>query len=209
MSTESQLPENDRDLRLARMFKQARAEGSFPGPDQNPLFGDLNVYRELDHTLMEAHEIESDSIWNRVMQDIEESNTPVYRLLPGSSMIRWAAAAAILITLSIGIYFVYEASTPALIADAGSETTEIILEDGSSVTLRPYSQLYRDVYSSTEHTYTLTGEGYFRVEANPNRTFSVLTESARITVLGTTYVLSGRDDQSTVFLEEGRLRFER
>jgi transmembrane sensor len=65
------------------------------------------------------------------------------------------------------------------------------------------------VYSSTEQSYTLSGEGYFQVDESTSRTFSVNTANARVTVLGTTFMLSSRNTRSTVFLEEGRLRFER
>jgi ferric-dicitrate binding protein FerR (iron transport regulator) len=209
MSPESKLPENDRDLRLARLFEQARAEGSFPGPDQDPLFGDLNVYREMDSTEMHARAIDSESIWSRVEQEMEESKPRTIKLMPGNTIARWAAAAVLLIAVTIGLYSAYEAVTPDLIARAEAKAAEVVLDDGTIVTLRPYSELYREEYSSTVQTYTLSGEGYFQVDESTSRTFSVNTANARVTVLGTTFMLSSRDTRSTVFLEEGRLRFER
>jgi len=56
--------------------------------------------------------------------------------------------------------------------------------------------------------YRLEGEGYFVVTSNPERTFSVEGNNGLVSVLGTQFNVSTWGNQTTVYLEEGRIRFE-
>ena len=120
----------------------------------------------------------------------------------------WAVAASLLIAAFIGFatYF-YFTQQPQTIASSSGQIETVTLEDGSTVTLRPYSSLAALDLSEDEHSYQLEGEAYFEVINNRNRTFSVRAGNGEVRVLGTRFDLSNWGNQTQVYLEEGSIQF--
>lgn len=121
---------------------------------------------------------------------------------------RWAAAAIVLIASMIGLYQVFIHPASEIVLETHAQKGQITLQDGSVVTLRPYSKLMLSAADENKQTYSLQGEGYFEVRKNPGRSFSVITGESKVTVLGTRFNLSNWGRQVQVFLEEGRVQFE-
>jgi transmembrane sensor len=119
----------------------------------------------------------------------------------------WRAAAAIAAVVVILVSFVAlrltsNRATLLLAADAGVPEV-YVAEDGSNVTLRPNSELYRERRTGR---YRLSGEAYFDVATQVSGQFVVLTENASVTVLGTRFVVSDWSNGTGVYLEEGSVR---
>jgi len=92
------------------------------------------------------------------------------------------------------------------------EWEQILLPDSSLVELNANSQLVLldnwEVGNSRK--VWLKGEAYFDIKkaAQPEATFSVVTKDLRVEVLGTSFQVNTRNQQTEVFLEEGEIRLE-
>ncbi|MDL2244706.1 FecR family protein [Parabacteroides sp. OttesenSCG-928-J18] len=115
------------------------------------------------------------------------------------AMIRWSAAAVILLICSLSTYFwgKKEVNEPNHIMEQavtmnqtviGNTKQAINLPDGSVVWLNANSRLsFPETFSSEERRVKLEGEGYFEVTHNQEAPFFVETDHMVIKVLGTTF----------------------
>ena len=126
---------------------------------------------------------------------------------------RWLAiAAAIALPLMAAIWVFRPAPAASmLMAQTNSkETKEILLEDGTKITLNENSSLkYPETFAANSRQVRLEGEAYFEVESNPNRPFEVLTENTRVKVLGTVFNVRSKTAEyiTKVNVEEGKVQF--
>lgn len=208
MSPDNPLPENDRDLQLARAIENAEQTSGSPEDIDDPLMPLLLQYREAEHAEFRHTSLNSSSIWAGIEPGLQEDSTPIYRLLTGSDMVRWITAAAVVILSLTMFFWLFERSQPELIASSQNVITTVTLKDGSIVTLRPYSALYEVSNRSTKQVYSVNGEAYFEVANNPNRTFVTETEEGRVSVIGTKFIIQNWNGKTSVYLEEGQIRFE-
>ncbi len=114
-----------------------------------------------------------------------------------------AASLAFLVLSSSVLYwqFFYNPSL-SLITDFGQQLTEE-LPDGSIVTLNAKSKL--TFYKQQPRKVWLEGEAYFEIVKKPDtdEVFQVLTKDLQVKVVGTTFNVNTRNDETKVFLEEG------
>lgn len=216
MTSNNNIPENDRDLQLSKAYDEVMSGRIKPSQIDDPLF----------KLLQEAKAYQQESDRSIAVRDKEEARKSIFDQInpseqndvnPGSANIyslsrkRWiwaAAAAALILFTSIFLLRQTTQIEPTLIADAGENITTVELQDGSSVTLRPNSQLYQNEISDQQLSYSLSGEALFEVTHNPGREFRVETSEGRVRVLGTTFNLSERNSKTDVYLIEGRIAFE-
>lgn len=72
--------------------------------------------------------------------------------------------------------------------NTSAKPIRIDLEDGSSVTLSPHSQLqYPNHFAANKREVQLTGEALFEVSKNPEKPFYVITDKLVTKVLGTSF----------------------
>ncbi|HKJ44533.1 MAG TPA: FecR domain-containing protein [Balneolales bacterium] len=155
----------------------------------------------------------SDDIWSSIEQQIDMSekanSANVHQLQSKQSIIGiWAAVAAVIIVGFIGIYYLLTPSNPILLADSQSSKIIYTTQDGSKVTLRPYSKLYRLKESGDLMKYKLQGEAFFNVTHNPNRKFVVDAGNGEVTVLGTRFNVSDWGNTVQVYLQRGSVNFQ-
>lgn len=87
-------------------------------------------------------------------------------------------------------------------ANQKDATRMIMLEDGSSVLLKPGSELYvKDGFGTTHRKTLLKGEAFFEVAHNPEVPFIVLCESVVTKVLGTSFWIKSSSDAKSVEVE--------
>ncbi|QKG51439.1 FecR family protein [Hymenobacter sp. BRD67] len=127
---------------------------------------------------------------------------------------RWAAAAALAVTVAGGSWLFYQGhhTPPLVVAAPYGQTRQLTLPDGSQVTLNGHSQLR---YATTWPTdrpreVWLDGEGFFSVQHMPNnqRFLVHTTAGLQVEVLGTKFVVARRRDQTRVVLLSGKVRVE-
>lgn len=226
MNNDLHLPDDDRDRQLARRLNTLLEEGKPVNSLQasDTLVASLLALKETQASEHAPSAETSSRMWAQVEAhvDAQPQLTPaqaperpplrrvqqarIYRL---ASARTWISMAASLIIL-LGIAWLLLPDVPAeaqLVASSGTEIATYTAPDGSVITLRPHSDLYALDVSDTHMMYRLEGEGYFIVTSNPERTFSVDANNGRVSVLGTQFNVSTWGNTTTVYLEEGRVRF--
>jgi len=128
---------------------------------------------------------------------------------------KWSIAATILLVLtaSVGIWQTFFNTPFPLhhVADYGEWKT-IELPDGSTVHLNANSTLeLDDNWESTDNRQVrLTGEAFFEVAKKPatKAKFLVTTDNLTIEVLGTQFNVNTKSENTTIFLEEGKIKLD-
>lgn len=214
MADQQNIPEDDRDLQLAREI-EAKLDSGLPLSEiEDPLVTLLLDYKQKIGRRSEDYTPDTAAIWSRIEEKTRPQpgkNRDTARVHPMRAADRrkiWAVAASILIIVLAGYFYFQEALQPTLIAESQQVQKTVPLEDGSRITLRPFSKIYLVERENGNVHYKLSGEGYFNVSSDPNRTFSVTAGTGRIRVLGTRFVLSSWGNLVQVFLEQGSVRFE-
>ena len=140
--------------------------------------------------------------------DRKQTGLPVF--------IRWAQiAAAILLPVSIlfSLYFYREnhriMSEEMFVTTGRAERASITLPDGSTVSLNSESRLgyFPKSYNKRKREISFSGEGYFQIFPDESIPFFVNAKGLQVKVLGTTFNLSVRENESTaqLALEEGKV----
>ena len=205
MANNQNIPPDDKDLQLARLIGDALPNLNSLTNTSDAFLASLFQYKEA--AFQATGSPNSEMIWNSIHAEINQkaSGAKVFRLSP--AIRRYAIAAAIIIASFVGSFIYQNLTAPNLIGESFSAMQTIQLSDGSEVTLRPYSRLYKVDISDSESIYKLEGEAYFEVSPNPNRIFSVKTNQSEVQVLGTKFILSDWGNTSTVYLQEGHVRY--
>ncbi|OFY27708.1 MAG: hypothetical protein A2X17_08680 [Bacteroidetes bacterium GWF2_41_61] len=82
---------------------------------------------------------------------------------------------------------------------SSGSTHTITLEDGTKIILYPESELqFPSFFGSTERSVTLVGEGYFDVQKDSGRPFSINTGGASVVVLGTSFNIRAYSNEPTI-----------
>lgn len=147
--------------------------------------------------------IDLDTEWNVLESRIAESKKavtfqPERKKSAGFNIGRIAVAAmlAVILTFS-GIYAVnrYGHKTLATM----DQPEEIVLPDGSRVTLNHFSSLrYPRRFSGEVRSIELDGEGFFEVESDPDNPFVINTRDVKIKVLGTSFNVNAYSENAAV-----------
>lgn len=125
----------------------------------------------------------------------------------------WRAAAVALIVLGVGFLTTRHLwITPATIHSiSGTELKEVLLPDGSSVTLNKHSELaYPERFSRNRREVTLSGEGFFMVSHDSIRPFIIhVADEANVEVLGTSFNIQHSSDNQSIHVQvvEGKVAF--
>ena len=86
--------------------------------------------------------------------------------------------------------------------------SDIVLADGTHIWLNSGSQLsYPVKFKADSREVYLSGEAFFKVKANPDKPFYVVTRDVKIKVFGTSFNVSSYDEDKTIetVLVEGRI----
>lgn len=152
-----------------------------------------------------------DQMWAGIQQQIREGDetnvaTPIHIRRIGFWQ-SWVAAAAVLLLLGFGWWFVrqpdsadqlatsagWHSTDNATLAEKRNETQQPItvqLSDGSTVVLQPRSRVqYPEKFSSIKREVYLEGEGFFEVTKNPDQPFIVYANGLVTQVVGTSFTI--------------------
>lgn len=207
------LSENDPDLILAKQYGKMLDVGEEVSLSQDPFMEMLFKIREVENQTERTIPVRGlETSWEMIQQSTSPSakkHSSTFFSLSLQTKWYWAAAAVLIIAFSSFFIFQQTISTsPRLIAESGSSISEVVLTDGSLVTLRPNSKLFEVSVSSSEHLYELSGEGLFNVDSSLDRTFIVEAGSGRVVVTGTEFNLNTIAGNSNLYLIEGEVLFE-
>lgn len=103
---------------------------------------------------------------------------------------------------------VYRATDPSLVVrdNRGNSPIPVVLADGSSVLLKPGSELrHPKVFDGRLREVYLSGKAYFEVVKDQSKPFIVKTEGLVTKVLGTSFTIGALAAEATVTVRTGRV----
>ena len=166
----------------------------------------IDIDEHLFNNLESFQSIDLEGDWQKVRSRIRFNRKKTMRYY-------WQTAAAIILLLGMGFMVQKLVSpTPQMLAvEAGNQIKEVVLPDGSSVTLNKQAELtYPEKFNRRHRKLELTGEAYFEVAHNPDQPFIVnVDQKAFVRVLGTSFNIShNKNDESiSVQVVEGKVAF--
>ncbi|HBX65746.1 MAG: hypothetical protein CL670_00630 [Balneola sp.] len=205
MADNNNISPANNDTELARLIGESLPDLSKLDQTQDPLLPHLFSYKET--VTSQTVSINSEALWDSISGEMNNPAEKARVLQLSPAVKRYLMAAAVLIIALVGSFMYQSYLSPVLIGESFASAEVIELQDGSTVTLRPYSKLFEIDNTNASAMYKLEGEGYFEVTPNPDRIFSVQTVMAEVQVLGTKFVLSDWGSTSSVYLQEGRIRY--
>ena len=136
------------------------------------------------------------------LQDLKQnylSQSKVKKLNPYSNLLKIAA----ILTILIASYVFYTTTTPIAV-DTTLAKTEFLLPDTSQVILNSNSTIkYKTWNWESNRNISLEGEAYFKVAKGS--TFSINTSQGLVTVVGTQFNVSTKNNEFTVACFEGKV----
>jgi len=143
-----------------------------------------------------------DNAWNAINRVISHNPlTITHRSI--SPTIRWISgiAASVALVAVVWFYFLDTTSDWQYVSTNNDQRIEYDLPDGSKVWLKENSKLGFN-FSDKERELNLSGEGFFDVEINVNRPFTITLQNSQIQVLGTSFyassAINGNDQVSVM-----------
>ncbi|WP_276503726.1 FecR family protein [Terrimonas pollutisoli] len=153
--------------------------------------------------------IDTDKAESRLFERINQFNPrPTAQLVPlkgRRQLLRWVAAAIILVTVGFGLYKYFQPGKP-VIETRYAEIRKESLPDGSQVTLNANSEVTygKSWGKGKDREIWVKGEAFFQVEKTPKKSrFVVHTGHFDIIVTGTEFNVVNRNEKTNVLLKEG------
>ena len=183
-------------------------------PARDDFVNALFHYQEAANEATSPGRLTRDSIWAGINLQISRGReeeyheaAPIFQL--SAIWKRWALVASLLIVALGGLYLAQRWAGEQTLAATQQHKETVTLADGSTVTLRPHSTLYQVSDADNSPTLKLTGEAWFDVKENRERTLRILAGDGRVEVTGTRFMVSKWNRRVQVYLESGSITFER
>jgi transmembrane sensor len=160
--------------------------------------------------------VDTNAAWNKLKQRMDTSEeAPVVPMVakPRRFAIAWAAAAALLLFISLGIFFKYFAGADIPVNEFATATQNATLTDtlpdGSTIFLNKNSNLNYAENTKGERIVKLKGEAFFEVKHNAKKPFVIEANSVFIKDIGTGFNVKTDDAANTVtvVVESGMVDF--
>jgi len=189
-------------------------------PENKKLFVDFKQVMELGKKHYDTNSsislnIDINSEWNHFLKNVEHNQgLKVIKLNKGSAISRnnWLKiAASVVLIASVGLLINYFSTRSSLIQyQTAQNTQEIVLPDGSVVTLNKNTSLsYAESFGEADRSLNLIGEAFFEVTKNKTSPFIISTKKTQIQVLGTSFNVRdfGQSDDAEVTVATGLVKF--
>lgn len=154
---------------------------------------------------------------NEIGQRIKNKLMASVGIRQSRSVYMWLGVAACLAVGLISSYIIFKpevSEIPFLSAITNSKSSDlevtntstqnrtITLEDGSTVTLQPNSQLsYPEHFDLKKRQVHLRGEAFFNIKRNPSKPFLVMTDGLTTQVLGTSFSIKSYENRESIEVE--------
>ncbi len=156
---------------------------------------------------IEVIDFDSGKAWEQVQLKVN-ANKPKVRPIYAKLM-RIAAVAAILIVGIFSIYYLSETNINQNRIEIASNERgkEIVLADGSKVWLNKNAVLtYPDKFDKNTRNVELSGEAFFEIAKNPNKPFIVNMSNATVTVVGTSFNINSKENETEIVVATGTVK---
>jgi len=149
-----------------------------------------------------------DLTWNESIRSTRTrpNRTPMVRRSSLRPLVRWSygIAAGLALVVALSVLLRTDGRNGVSVSSGSTETRVLNLEDGSVVRLMPNSSL--DYDEDFGRNMSLSGEAFFDV-SHSTSIFTVRTENAVVTVHGTSFGITSRDNETQVTLVAGSVSF--
>lgn len=154
-----------------------------------------------------AFEVDTEKAWAQIEPQLKERTVKI-NLFHKKAWFYSAAAAIALVLVAALLYLSHETDTQTVRYADITQTENVLLPDGSEVTLYPHSTLaFRYADDGIARQVELTGKAFFHVKNRDNAPFKISTPSITVEVLGTSFLVdAAHDSKSGVFVESGRVK---
>jgi len=119
----------------------------------------------------------------------------------------WAAAAMVLLAVSLGAYLRFVPSADRYTTPVGG-VASLPLQDGSTVTLNTATEVRVALTSKSRSVELDSGEAFFEVAKDPTRPFVVEAGDKRVIAVGTRFSVQRDGSDIRVAVTEGKVRVE-
>jgi len=156
---------------------------------------------------IEVIDFDSSKAWEQVQLKVDANKTKVIDVY--TKLMRIAAVAAILI---IGIFSIYYLLGTGINQNRIEITSiergkEIVLADGSKVWLNKNAVLtYPDKFDKNTRNVELSGEAFFEIAKNPNKPFIINMSNATVTVVGTSFNINSKENETEIVVATGTVK---
>ena len=154
-----------------------------------------------------SFKVDTEKAWAKVEPQLQEHSLKIGRF----SHKAWfysAAAAIALILVTTWMILSHETDTQTVRYADITQTENVLLPDGSEVTLYPHATLaFRYADDGTARQVELKGKAFFHVKNRDNAPFKISAGQMTVEVLGTSFLVdAAHDNKSGVFVESGRVK---
>lgn len=139
----------------------------------------------------------------QIEKQINTNRKRVYK-----SVLKYAAAIVILISLSVfGYFHLNSTQNYKVVSNTTNQPLQFSLDDGSKITLNTNSILKysEENFNVKDRKLILEGQAFFEVAKNPNKPFIVTTGDLKTKVLGTSFDIDASDQNVLVTVSEGKV----
>ncbi|MBN2682765.1 MAG: FecR domain-containing protein [Bacteroidales bacterium] len=190
-----------------QQLEKWKAESS----DNYLLFRDYKKLWDQSAKIKDIFEPDLNAEWNKLSSKIDFSEK--YQNKNKGKFWTPVKIAASFVVIAVAAFLAYyilditKSQTNSKFANVEKGPKEILLADGSKITLNKNSILeYPDKFDDDIRAVNLKGEAYLEISKNPNKPFVVQSGDLRIQVLGTSfYVNSDEDENFTLVVKEGQV----
>jgi transmembrane sensor len=124
-------------------------------------------------------------------------------------VLRFAAAAPVLLAVGVGVFWMRAGNETQTLATAVGQQRNVTLADGSIITLNTNSIVETDLSPGLRQIYLRKGEAHFQVAHDRSRPFLVHAGDAVVRAVGTEFEVRLRPDQHVdVVVNEGRVEVQ-
>ena len=154
-------------------------------------------------------DFDSIKAWEQVQLKVDANKTKVIPIY--TKLMRIAAVAAILIVGMFSIYYFSEKNTnhisKIIEITSNEKGKEILLADGSMVWLNKDAVLtYPEKFDKNTRNVELSGEAFFEIEKNPNKPFIINMSNATVEILGTSFNINTKEDETEIIVATGKVK---
>jgi ferric-dicitrate binding protein FerR (iron transport regulator) len=156
---------------------------------------------------IEVIDFDSSKAWEQVQLKIDANKSKVRPIY--TKLMRVAAVAAILIAGMLSIYYLSETNNNQnrIEITSNEKGKEIILADGSKVWLNKDAVLtYPEKFDKNTRNVELSGEAFFKIAKNPTKPFIVNMSNATVTVVGTSFNINSKENETEIVVATGTVK---
>jgi ferric-dicitrate binding protein FerR (iron transport regulator) len=156
---------------------------------------------------IEIIDFDSKKAWEQVQLKVDANKTKVIPIY--TKLMRIVAVAAILIVGMFSVYYLSETNINQNRIEIASNEKgkEILLADGSKVWLNKNAVLtYPDKFDKNTRNVELSGEAFFEIAKNPNKPFIVNMSNATVTVVGTSFNINSKENETEIVVATGTVK---